>query len=266
MARFPPPRPQEIGAALAALPRQGQVRDRPGHRLLQRRAGRLSRRQRRRRDLDAAQESPFALSGTGGGEIFLRGTLDKLNAEPQIAKRAEYKSAADMFMEKQMSPADREQLTALMNSVYDAAVDQMAANRHLTRAAGDRGAGSQPAIRRGGPQPPSWSTVSAMTTRPAPPPLARAGAGAKSIKFTDYVKNTRRPPSAPPISPLSRRRARSATAPPRTRCSTPRRASPATTCRRRSARRRATRTSRPSCCGWIRPAARSRRPTRSCMR
>ena len=96
-------------------------------------------------------KSPFSVSGAGGGEIFLRGTLDKLNAEPQIAKRAEYKSAADMFMEKQMSPADREQLTPLMNSVYDSAVDQMAANRHLTPRPGGRGAGSQPAIRRGCP-------------------------------------------------------------------------------------------------------------------
>ena len=34
-------------------------------------------------------KSPFSVSGTGGGEIFLRGTLDKLNAVPQIAKRAE---------------------------------------------------------------------------------------------------------------------------------------------------------------------------------
>ena len=51
-------------------------------------------------------KSPFSVSGTGGSEMFLRGTLDKINAEPQIAKRAEYKSAADMFMEKQMSPAE----------------------------------------------------------------------------------------------------------------------------------------------------------------
>ena len=58
-------------------------------------------------------KSPFSPSGAGGGEVFLRGMLDKIHAEPQIAKRAEYKSAADMFMEKDMSPADREQLTAL---------------------------------------------------------------------------------------------------------------------------------------------------------
>src|SRR5215469_6232306 len=64
-------------------------------------------------------KAPFSPAGAGGGEIFLRGTLDKISAVPQMAKRAEYKSAADMFMEKQMTPADRAQLTALMNSVYE---------------------------------------------------------------------------------------------------------------------------------------------------
>ena len=35
--------------------------------------------------------------------VFCAALLDKINAQPQLAKRAEYKSAADMFMEKQMS-------------------------------------------------------------------------------------------------------------------------------------------------------------------
>ena len=78
-------------------------------------------------------KAPFGVAGTGGGEIFLRGLLDKVQAEPQIAKRAEYKSAADMYMEKSMSGPDREQLTRLMQSAYDEAVAQMAAQRHLTR-------------------------------------------------------------------------------------------------------------------------------------
>lgn len=76
-------------------------------------------------------KSPFGASGEGGGELFLRGLLDKIQAEPQIAKRAEYKSAADMFMEKGMTAADREQLTALMQSWYDAAVAGASADRKL---------------------------------------------------------------------------------------------------------------------------------------
>jgi protease IV len=136
-------------------------------------------------------KSPFSVSGTGGGEIFLRGTLDKINAEPQIAKRAEYKSAADMFMEKQMSPADREQLTVLMNSVYDSAVGEMAANRHITRpeviAALEASpqfaedARSRRLVDRIGYE----DEVRAAAN-------ARAGSGVKSVKFADYVKETPR--------------------------------------------------------------------------
>lgn len=80
-------------------------------------------------------KSPFSASGVGGGEIFLRGLLDKIKAEPQIAKRAEYKSAADMFMESGMTKEDREQLEALMHSWYDVAVDDAAKDRKLSRQA-----------------------------------------------------------------------------------------------------------------------------------
>ncbi len=77
--------------------------------------------------------SPFSASGVGGGEVFIRGLLDKIKAEPQIVKRAEYKSAADMFMETGMTTEDREQLQALMQSWYDTAVDAAAKDRKIGR-------------------------------------------------------------------------------------------------------------------------------------
>jgi protease IV len=77
-------------------------------------------------------KTPFGASGEGGGEIFLRGLLEKIQAVPQIAKRADYKSAADMYMEKNMTPADREQLTELMQSWYDTATQGAAADRKLS--------------------------------------------------------------------------------------------------------------------------------------
>jgi protease-4 len=77
-------------------------------------------------------KTPFSASGEGGGEVFLRGLLEKIQAQPQIAKRADYKSAADMYMEKGMTPADREQLTALMQSWYDNATNDAAADRKLS--------------------------------------------------------------------------------------------------------------------------------------
>jgi protease-4 len=134
-------------------------------------------------------KSPFSAAGAGGGELFLRGTLEKLKAEPQIAKRAEYKSAADMFMEKQMSPADREQLTALFNSVYTGAVDEMAANRHITRA-------EVIAALEASPQFAEEARSRRLVDRigyedeARAAAAARAGSGAKSVKFTTYVRDT----------------------------------------------------------------------------
>jgi protease IV len=77
-------------------------------------------------------KSPFGTAGAGIGEFFVRGLLDKLQAVPQIAKRAEYKSAADTFMEKQMTPPDREQMTALMQSWYNSGTSAIADLRKLS--------------------------------------------------------------------------------------------------------------------------------------
>jgi protease-4 len=76
-------------------------------------------------------KSVFGAAGEGGGELFLRGLFDKIQAEPQIAKRSDYKSAADMYMEKNMTPADREQITVLMQSWYDTATADAAGDRKL---------------------------------------------------------------------------------------------------------------------------------------
>jgi protease-4 len=134
-------------------------------------------------------KSPFSVSGAGGGEVFLRGTLDKIDAVPQIAKRAEYKSAADMMMEKQMSPADREQLTALMNSVYDGAVKEMAANRHITAAEVIAALEASPQFAEDAKSRRLVDRIGYDDEARAAA-TARAGSGAKSVKFADYVKNT----------------------------------------------------------------------------
>jgi protease IV len=76
-------------------------------------------------------KSAFYPAGSGGGEIFLKGVFDKLKAEPQIAKRKEYKSAADTYMEVGMTKEDREQLVALFTSWYDMAVADTAKDRKV---------------------------------------------------------------------------------------------------------------------------------------
>jgi protease-4 len=133
-------------------------------------------------------KAPFSPAGAGGGEIFLRGTLDKINAVPQMAKRAEYKSAADMFMEKQMTPADREQLTVLMNSVYESAVTQMAANRHITRPEVIAALEASPQFAEDARSRHLVDRIGYDDEARAAARV-RAGDGAKLTKFTDYVKN-----------------------------------------------------------------------------
>jgi len=76
-------------------------------------------------------KSPFGAAGPAAGAFFLRGLFDKIDAVPQIAKRSDYKSAADMFMEKDYTPADREQTTALLQSWYDSSTTAAAADRKL---------------------------------------------------------------------------------------------------------------------------------------
>lgn len=50
---------------------------------------------------------------------FFKKTLDKLDIEPQIFQSGKYKSAVEMFSQENMSNANREQLDAMLNSVYD---------------------------------------------------------------------------------------------------------------------------------------------------
>jgi protease IV len=75
--------------------------------------------------------SEFRPSGTGAGALFLRGLFDKINAVPQIAKRSDFKSAADMYMEKDYTGPDHIQTTALLQSWYDNATSAAAQARGL---------------------------------------------------------------------------------------------------------------------------------------
>ena len=75
--------------------------------------------------------SVFSTSGPGASALFLRGLFDKVNAVPQIAKRSDFKSAADMYMEKGYTGPDRVQTTALLQSWYDNAVASAAAARSV---------------------------------------------------------------------------------------------------------------------------------------
>lgn len=55
----------------------------------------------------------FSVAGT-----FLRGVLEKVGVEPQVRRIGKYKSAGDQLLRKDMSDAQREQLDALLEDIY----------------------------------------------------------------------------------------------------------------------------------------------------
>jgi protease-4 len=70
--------------------------------------------------------------GVGMREMFARGLLDWIKVNPNFAAIGKYKDAANIFTEKDFTPAQREEDEALMGSMFDQMVAESAAHRHLT--------------------------------------------------------------------------------------------------------------------------------------
>jgi len=134
-------------------------------------------------------KADFSVSGAGAGEIFLRGLFDKIHAEPQIAKRADYKSAADMYMEKAMTGPDREQLNQVMQSWYDAAIQAAAAGRHLTPLALKTALDASPQLSEDAKQKGLIDRLGYDDDALAEA-LSRAGGGAKQVTLAAYAAGT----------------------------------------------------------------------------
>ena len=60
----------------------------------------------------------IGILGVGVEATFLRGALDRLGIEPELEQRHEYKNAADIFMRTEFTPAHRESLARLAESVF----------------------------------------------------------------------------------------------------------------------------------------------------
>ena len=72
--------------------------------------------------------------GLGMQLAFVKGTLEKLEIEPQIFYAGKFKSATEPFREKQMTPANRLQLTELLNDLYSHFLNQVATSRKIDTA------------------------------------------------------------------------------------------------------------------------------------
>ena len=72
------------------------------------------------------------LMGVQLRELFMRGTLDWMGITPDFASAGQYKSAANMFTNKDFSPAQKEEDEGLAGSLFDQIVAAIGAERKLS--------------------------------------------------------------------------------------------------------------------------------------
>jgi protease-4 len=77
-------------------------------------------------------EGLIEMKGFYGEVMFIKGLLEKLEVEPQVIRHGKFKSAVEPLIQEKMSEENRIQKTAYIQSLWDNAVQTMAADRALT--------------------------------------------------------------------------------------------------------------------------------------
>jgi protease IV len=72
------------------------------------------------------------INGLAADVMFFRGSLDKLGIYPDIFQIGKYKSAGDMFTQKQMTDAHREYINSMLDDLFNRYVNAIAQARHKT--------------------------------------------------------------------------------------------------------------------------------------
>ncbi|HWW84363.1 MAG TPA: S49 family peptidase, partial [Vicinamibacterales bacterium] len=78
--------------------------------------------------------APLDLTGVATYELFLRGTLDKIGAYPDLHHIGDYKTAINTFTQKTFTPTHREMDESLNRDLYDQIVRGIADGRKKTDA------------------------------------------------------------------------------------------------------------------------------------
>ncbi len=73
----------------------------------------------------------LSISGPEVQVVLLKGGLAKLGIEPQFGQRHEYKTAADQFAADEVTPANREMMTSIVESLVEEACGMIGARRGL---------------------------------------------------------------------------------------------------------------------------------------
>ena len=72
------------------------------------------------------------INGLAADVMFFRGSLDKLGIYPDVFQIGKYKTAGDMFTQKQMTDAHRQYINELLTDLFDRYVNAIAQARHKT--------------------------------------------------------------------------------------------------------------------------------------
>ena len=83
-------------------------------------------------DVSLMPEGELDLVGVGVREVFARGTLDWLGVRPNFASIGKYKSAANMFTEKDFTAGQREEDEGLVGGMFDQIVSQTSQERGIS--------------------------------------------------------------------------------------------------------------------------------------
>jgi protease IV len=83
-------------------------------------------------------EGDLEIPGLAGGRTYMRGTLDKLGVGIAELRFYKYKSAMETLSRTSMSDADREQIQAMVDGVYETVAQAAVTARGITRAEWDR--------------------------------------------------------------------------------------------------------------------------------
>jgi len=134
--------------------------------------------------------STFFSTGASATTLFFKGLFDKVNATPQFVQRYEYKDAPNSFTQTDYTPAHREATTRLLQSWFDSATAEAAADRKLERAALVAVLDESP-LMADTVKDKGLITNIGYDDDARDAAKAKAGAGAKVMRFDRYVQATR---------------------------------------------------------------------------
>ena len=70
-------------------------------------------------------------NGLSSQRVYFKGTLKKLGVEPIVFRAGKYKSAAESFVESEMTQAEREQVAAYVESIYGNILEDISESRDI---------------------------------------------------------------------------------------------------------------------------------------